>query len=43
MGNALCVKNEYKEAIEAYKTSIELEPDNASVLYNLGNALYMRE
>ena len=41
LGNALCVKNEYDEAVSAYQSAIELDPKNAPAFYNLGNALYL--
>jgi len=41
LGNALCVKNEYQNAINSYQNALELDANNAPALYNLGNALYM--
>lgn len=41
LGNAYCIKQDFKNAIRAYKSSVNLDPNNALALFNLGNAYYM--
>ena len=41
LGNALCVKSDFEQAIFNYKRTIDLDPFNSPAFYNLGNAYYM--
>lgn len=41
MGNALCIKQDYENAVGAYSLAISKDDNNAQAFYNLGNALYM--
>jgi tetratricopeptide (TPR) repeat protein len=38
-GVDLAGQKKYQEAVEAYKTSLEIEPDNANAVFNMGNSL----
>lgn len=40
LGRAYAAKSKWKEAIETYKTAIELDPDNPSGHYHMAIALY---
>lgn len=41
MGNALCYKEKYKDAIKSYKKAVSLKEDFLDAYFNLGNAYYM--
>jgi tetratricopeptide (TPR) repeat protein len=41
LGNALCAKNLYREAIKCFKKSAKYDPENIEAVYNLGNAYFV--
>lgn len=41
LGNALSLKDKYKDAIKSYKKAISLNPKLTDAVYNLGNAYFM--
>ena len=41
LGNAYCIKQDFKNAITAYEWTIQLDSHNALANYNLGNAYYL--
>jgi tetratricopeptide (TPR) repeat protein len=40
LGNALCVKKEYKDAIKCFKKVIKYDSSNMEAVFNLGNCLF---
>lgn len=41
LGNALCVKNQYKEAIKCFKKVVKYESSNIDAIFNWGNCLFV--
>jgi predicted Zn-dependent protease len=41
LGNAMCVKNQYKEAIKCFKKVIKYDSSNIDAIFNLGNCLFV--
>lgn len=41
LGNAFCIKQDFKNAASAYEKTLALDERNALAFYNLGNAYYM--
>ena len=41
LGNAHCVKENYKDALRAFKKCIELDAANSAAIYNLGNTYFV--
>lgn len=41
LGNSLGKQKKFKEAVQAFKNGIALEPNNVDLLYNLGGVAYM--
>ncbi len=40
LGNALCVKKQYKDAIKCFKKVIKYDRSNKEAIFNLGNCLF---
>lgn len=41
LGNALCVKNQYKEAIKCFKKVVKYDSSNIEAIFNWGNCLFV--
>jgi tetratricopeptide (TPR) repeat protein len=41
LGNAFCIKENFKDAIRCYKKSIKLDPKNFETYFNLGNSYFV--
>lgn len=41
LGNALCVKKHYKDAIKCFKKVIKYDSSNMEAVFNLGNCLFV--
>ncbi len=41
MGNALSIKERYKESIKYFAKALKVDPYNAEAFYNLGNSQFM--
>jgi cytochrome c-type biogenesis protein CcmH/NrfG len=41
LGNAFCIKENFKDAIRCYKKSIKLDPNNFETQFNLGNSYFV--